>query len=231
MVDQNTQIEWAAKDAGHSLAEIRDGWEHAARQDAKFNILTIPGKEGCWGDEEFFARGTVEIEAALERLKANGLEPEGKALDFGCGVGRLTQALGRHFDAHGVDVSKEMIRQAREYHPDLTFHVNQEPNLQLFDDGEFDLIYTIIVLQHMPHALQQGYVAEFIRLLTDNGVALFQIPDGPEYIHPNKWLSMYGATQEAVDGWVTAAGGKVVDVENLGREGAWVSRRYTVVKA
>ena len=36
------------------------------------------------------------------------------ALDFGCGIGRLSQALAEHFDqVYGVDISPKMIELAR----------------------------------------------------------------------------------------------------------------------
>ena len=39
-----------------------------------------------------------------------------RALDFGCGVGRLTQALVRYFDeVCGVDIAPSMIEWARKY--------------------------------------------------------------------------------------------------------------------
>ena len=42
----------------------------------------------------------------------------------------------------------------------------------------------------MPRHLQFDYLQDFIELLAPNGIAVFQIPDGPEYHHPNEWLSM-----------------------------------------
>ncbi len=48
----------------------------------------------------------------------------GKALDFGCGVGRLTQALADYFnEVAGVDVSPTMVNKALEYNKKPTkFH-------------------------------------------------------------------------------------------------------------
>jgi predicted TPR repeat methyltransferase len=52
----------------------------------------------------------------LYQLRELGHDPQRQmAVDFGCGVGRLTQALGDHFErAIGIDVSPTMIRLAGE---------------------------------------------------------------------------------------------------------------------
>ncbi len=42
--------------------------------------------------------------------------PKRRALDFGCGVGRLTQALARHFNiVDGVDIAPSMIELANQF--------------------------------------------------------------------------------------------------------------------
>lgn len=227
MVDKATRERWEKED---DLRAIGEGWERAAHEDALFNILTIPGKEnGRWIEEEFFAQGVTEISEILERV-SDLIGPKGRALDFGCGVGRLTQALAAHFDeAHGVDIAPEMIRKAEEFSKldNTRFHLNLTSDLSQFETDSFDFIYTRIVLQHMPPEYQEGYVREFIRILSPVGLAVFDIPDGPEYHHENEWLSMYGVEQSTVEGWVRDAGAAVLRVVEE-PTGAWVSKRYVV---
>ena len=65
--------------------------------------------------EEFFATGEAEF-AHVSRVAETLGRPgrRGRALDFGCGVGRLTRALGERFEsAIGVDISAGMVEQAR----------------------------------------------------------------------------------------------------------------------
>ena len=68
-----------------------------------------------WDVGKFFQSGVFEIDAMLQY--AESIQPlRGKkyALDFGCGVGRLTQALASHFErVCGVDISPAMIQHAR----------------------------------------------------------------------------------------------------------------------
>src|SRR5512147_2288602 len=92
-------------------------WEDAAQRDPLWAILSDPTKRGRqWDLGEFFETGRREISLLLYQLRQLGHPPSaGRALDFGCGVGRLTQALAATFaEVVGVDVSPTMIRLARE---------------------------------------------------------------------------------------------------------------------
>lgn len=214
------------------LETIRAGWDDAAREDAMFYIITDPARsQGGWTAEEFFAHGRREIDAAMDRLKEVAEVRMGRALDFGCGIGRLTQALAAHFKrVDGVDVSTEMIDRARSHnqHPGrVEYHLNGER--LPFRAGTFDFVYSMIVLQHMPQVLQQGYVEEFFRVLKPGGLAMFAIPDGSDFQHPNGWLSMYGVPAGTVETWIVTAGGTLIDGEDLGRDGTWQNLRYTAV--
>jgi SAM-dependent methyltransferase len=221
------------------LADIRRGWDKAARDDAMYNILTDPSCQGGkWDPHSFFARGTAEIDGIVEYYTAKGLLPKRRqlAMDFGCGVGRLTQALASHYRrVDGVDVSLEMTSLATEYNRypgKVRYYANPHPDLSVFARDCFDLIYSVITLQHMPRLLQQGYVSEFIRVLHPKGLAVFQIPEGGEYVHPQPWLSMFGTDRTTVERWVAAAGGRLADVELSEHSGpGWTGWRYAAVRA
>jgi 2-polyprenyl-3-methyl-5-hydroxy-6-metoxy-1,4-benzoquinol methylase len=214
-----------------TLSTVQAGWDQAAREDAMFNILTDPGKANRgWEPAEFFQHGQVEIDRALGRLQLSG---GARALDFGCGVGRLTQALAGHYKGvDGVDISEEMIVQARALNScrRVRYHHNTAPNLKLFKARTFDLVYSMLVLQHMPQELQHGYVREFFRVLKPGGAAMFEMPDGPDYRHPNAWLSMYGVPRGTVEEWVAAASGTLVDVELIDEPSQWQCYRYTATR-
>src|ERR1051325_7140921 len=100
------------------LEELQKHWNAFAKSDAFWAILTAPEKEnGRWQSEEFFATGQCEINALMQSVA--GLRWAGRrqrALDFGCGVGRLTQALCDHFaECYGVDIAGEMLKLAEEF--------------------------------------------------------------------------------------------------------------------
>ena len=89
-------------------------WERLAEVDALWAVLTRPGRKGGrWDVDEFFATGEAEIAHVFSVAASLGRPARrGRAIDFGCGVGRLTRALGTRFEsALGVDISAGMIDQ------------------------------------------------------------------------------------------------------------------------
>lgn len=165
------------------LQEQKRDWDELAKTDPLWAVLSDPAKRfGHWDLTEFFDTGEREIEALLRRTHALGCAPSlESALDFGCGVGRLTRALaGRFQEVVGVDISEAMIDKARELNPSLahvSFVVNVREDLGLFPDGRFGFVYSNIVLQHLPtRTMIFGYVGEFLRVLAPGGLLIFQLP-------------------------------------------------------
>ena len=164
------------------LSATRKHWNRLAATDPLWAVLTEPDKKGNrWRIEDFFANGREEVAAQLRPVRQ--LHPtlrHGTALDFGCGVGRLTQALAGHFDeVTGLDISEQMLELARTHnrHGNQVRYVhNTPPDLRLFPDGSFDLVLSLITLQHMEPAYARSYIAEFVRVTAPGGVILFQIP-------------------------------------------------------
>ena len=170
-----------------SLEEVQDNWESFALTDPMWAALMDPEKEGgAWEVDDFLAIGEKEIDTVCGYLAAAGIEVDtsGKALDFGCGMGRLTQALARRFSfAYGVDIAPTMVKLAREVnrHPErCDFLLNEADDLSLFDAGTFAFIYTSVVLQHMDPRYSSAYIREFSRILAPGGVMVFQVPDRVE---------------------------------------------------
>jgi SAM-dependent methyltransferase len=163
-----------------TLERHRRDWEELADVDPLWAILASPGgRGGRWDVEKFFASGEAEIGEVLAAAERLGYPHEhDRALDFGCGVGRLTRALGGSFrEAVGLDISAEMVRLARKLNEgrNCRFEVNVRENLGGLESGSFDFVYTALVLQHMPRTeLIRSYLGEFMRVLRPGGLAVFQ---------------------------------------------------------
>ena len=156
---------------------LKRHWERLGRQDPYGAVLT----RGVWDVERFFRSGVDEITAVLRHAARLGLTvSRRRALDFGCGVGRVSQALAAHFDrVVGVDVASSMIAQARQINrvPErCSFELNRAIHLRRFDTGSFDLVYSRMVLQHMPPPLVRGYLPELVRVVAPGGALVFQLP-------------------------------------------------------
>jgi len=164
------------------LNRLRDVWDGLAEQDALHAILTDPAKrQGKWGIANFMATGVTEIGTVMNHLAQIGRLPqaEGTALDFGCGVGRLTQALAQRFSACvGIDISPHMIQEANALnrYEHCQYVASSSPVLP-FDDASFTFIYSNIVLQHMPRRFSVGYLEEFVRVLAPGGILVFGVQD------------------------------------------------------
>ena len=213
------------------LRALARKWDTLGESDPLWAVLTHPDKErGRWDPEAFFRSGRAQVRAALGVVAELGWTlHHGTALDFGSGVGRLTQALCEHFDVvDGVDVARSMIETAERFNrfPErCTYHLNLLGDLSLFPNDRFDFVYSTYVLQHMGSDLAHGYVEEFVRVLAPGGVALFQMPTarisgrspsllvrGRQRLMPpaRPQMRMYDTPAGAVEQWISSAGGHLL---------------------
>jgi 2-polyprenyl-3-methyl-5-hydroxy-6-metoxy-1,4-benzoquinol methylase len=196
-------------------------WTELGEDDPMWVVLTAQDKRGGkWTQEDFFAHGCEEIDRALRTLHDSGVAlSAGSALDFGCGLGRLSQALARHFQSvDGVDVSASMIRQAQQYNKcgdKVRYHLNVKTDLSLFSRGSFDFIYSRIVLQHIPTRHELLYIAEFMDLLKPGGIAYFQTihAQGLRAVVPNWAVEAYRSVKSRGKPYIPMYGVGVAEVE------------------
>jgi SAM-dependent methyltransferase len=164
------------------INELQRNWDELGKRDPFYAILWCPGKEGRkWKREEFFETGRQEVEFTFDQAKALDITiPRGRGLDFGCGVGRLSQALVPYFEeVHGVDVAPSMIKLAETYNYSgnkCKYHLNEVDDLSLFPDCSFDFVFSMIVLQHIAPQYSRRYIKEFLRVLAPHGILVFQLP-------------------------------------------------------
>jgi SAM-dependent methyltransferase len=173
---------------GKDMEGYKRDWDELAELDARWAIVTDPKKRARkWGEQEFFENGRTDVEKAFKRIGQSGAKlGKDKALDFGCGIGRLSLPLSSHFkEVYGVDVSRQMISEAEQLHrgnEKLRFVHNDKDNLMGFDSDTFDLVYSELTLQHIPDTdVIEGFVQEFVRILKPGGVLYFQLPSRPRY--------------------------------------------------
>ena len=165
-----------------ALERQRRDWEDLATVDCLWSILRHPSRRERWELDEFFATGEHDVERILGVGAELGLPVNReRALDFGCGVGRLSRALAKRFShVEAVDISHEMIERARGLNtdaPNIRFVHNVAADLERYGTGSFDLVCAILVLQHLPsEADALRYVEDFVRVLGPGGLAAFQLP-------------------------------------------------------
>jgi SAM-dependent methyltransferase len=179
------------------LARMRRDWEERARRNARHYVVT--GQQ-VWSDEEFYHSGEVTLEEEILNDLTNicqGKDPkEMTVLEIGCGAGRVTRALAGFFgEVYAVDISREMVRQARHT-------VAGYPNARVFHNNGKDLsairrrwwnplgwgrprlfhfAFSFMVFQHIPsRAIIENYVRETGRMLLPGALFKFQVQGSPQ---------------------------------------------------
>lgn len=157
-----------------SLLSARDttrDWQIIGASEPYFGVLTNPRFYRRNLDEaslqEFWLSGQGDVQNCTETIKRVLLADFAprRALDFGCGVGRLTRAMAR-VARHvvGFDVSPGMLAEARRHeHPNVEF-------AEVLPDGVFDWINSLIVFQHIPTARGYELFDELLDRLAPGGV-------------------------------------------------------------
>jgi len=151
-------------------------WNESAKNNEMSAILS---NRVDWDEAEFFSSGHEWLRQHFEWAAGAGFKPGGRsALDFGCGVGRMTNALATQYESVvGIDISDEMLR--------LAGSLSKAPNIrfsQVFgatipeQNRSFDLVYSTIVIQHIAPPFNLQSVADMFRLCKGGGYVLFDAP-------------------------------------------------------
>src|SRR5260370_4890476 len=165
------------------LHRLQKVWDGLATHDPMGAILADPTRKGNkWDSGEYVETARREIKTGIDDVRSQGLTPDfgGNTLDFGCGVGRLTQALASRFArVFGVDISETMVERAQRHNgfPDSCKYICSTSNTLPFGDEEFSFIYSSIALQHIEPRYIEKYIAEFLRVLCPGGILVFQLAD------------------------------------------------------
>jgi SAM-dependent methyltransferase len=164
---------------------MRNDWNQRAREDANYYVAFGRRDQD---DNEFLATAADvirDLEGELKRLSPDNPPSSRRALEVGCGPGRLMRPMSRHFgEIHGVDVSDEMISQARNKLRDIPWaHAHHSSGIDLaeFPSDHFDFVYSYAVFQHIPSPeVVFSYLRETIRVLKPGGFARLQINGLPK---------------------------------------------------
>jgi SAM-dependent methyltransferase len=143
-------------------------------------------------------------EIAMGLQHTTGAKPSGgRALDFGCGVGRLAEAMTDYADeVTGLDISPGMLALARE-------RGGKAQYVDTLPGGAFDWINSFIVLQHIEPSRGMVILEDLLSQLAPGGFVSLQLtawfeprhkppprPDGwrgKAYDrHRRKWLAGHG---------------------------------------
>jgi len=162
-------------EGGAADLDMKRDWDARARTNARYFIASTNYES----EAVFRAQGERDVRHFFEGVEEL-LGPERELVDIGCGIGRMDEFLApRVKHLTGVDVSGEMVRQARarlKHLGNVTFVECDGFSLPL-SDASADTIYSLIVFQHVPRPVAHGYLREAFRVLRPGGGFLFQVPE------------------------------------------------------
>jgi cyclopropane fatty-acyl-phospholipid synthase-like methyltransferase len=165
--DVDTSEPAATVDEGLAFCERLFDWSVRQSEEASVALYSL-------GSPEILERATAEVVALLDAWGVLG--PDRRVLQIGCGIGRFERALaGRVAEAHGIDVSGEMVKSARRRCaglPNVHIQKTDGRDLRMFADATFDLVYAV---DTWPYLVQSGeelvetHVREARRVLRAGG--------------------------------------------------------------
>lgn len=175
-----------------------DAWEEWGKRNPYFAVITDEKyRNQNMSDavrKEFFLTGkhwvNYVVKICRDRLD-QGFTPK-KALDFGCGTGRIVIPLA-DIATHvtGVDISNAMLREAQKNCEE--YHVRNISLLQSDDQffsqqGRFDFIHSSIVFQHIPIQRGREIFINLVNRLEDQGIGVIHVTYAKSWFSEN-----YGA--------------------------------------
>jgi SAM-dependent methyltransferase len=160
-------------------------WDEWGRRDPYFAVITQSkfrlNEITEQAKSEFFASGQAHVEYVLQTIRGNidaGFAPK-SILDFGCGVGRTLIPFARIAkNVVGLDVSAAMLQEARnncreQCVTNVTL-ISSDDSLSTVP-GEFDLVHSFIVFQHIPADRGRLIFRNLLNRLASGGVGAIHV--------------------------------------------------------
>jgi 2-polyprenyl-3-methyl-5-hydroxy-6-metoxy-1,4-benzoquinol methylase len=155
-------------------------WEYYGKHHPYYGVLSYSEfRAGVLDDQtkqKFFASGVEVVDNFIAQAERTfGPLRYGTALDYGCGVGRLTRRLADRFQkVIGVDVSPGMLEEARR-------NLSEYGNVTLERAGSasstsLDFVLSKIVFQHIPTSEGFRILELLAGRLSPGGVGILDLP-------------------------------------------------------
>ena len=165
---------------------IKSEWEKLGQIDPYWSTITQPQyhlDQFEANRQQFYDSGKHITDLYLAALRRNNINPSliQTCLEFGCGVGRVTQHLASITPKIiAVDISVGLIQIAKEQIikegiENVEFITLSDPR-NLFQLPNIDAILSVITLQHNPPPVIAWTLKNLLAKLNPNGVAFIQIP-------------------------------------------------------
>ena len=167
------------------MDKIKKSWNYWGENDPYYAVTTFDKfrKENLTesSKEDFFQTGyehLAKVWDEIENSLVENFKPR-RALDFGCGVGRVVIPLAeRCEEVVGVDISELMIEEAVrncEERNIVNTEFLQTDKFLSGTVGEFDFIHSFIVFQHINPILGEKILIKTIESLAVDGIGVIHL--------------------------------------------------------
>src|ERR1017187_4432622 len=212
-------------DTTNLLDSMRADWNRRAAEDANYYVAFGRRQQS---NEEFFSTAAGTVQQLLPEF--HRFTGRDAALEIGCGPGRLMRPLSRYFkEIHGVDVSDEMMRLARERLAHTANAFAQQcsgADLAMFPEGKFDFVYSYAVFQHIPSRdVVFGYLREAFRVLKPGGFLRCQLNGLPPHARQYDTWNGVRITPAEIAAFVESTGFHLLALEQVWTQYMWITLR------
>lgn len=214
--------------------EMKHDWNKRAQENAKWYINTLKIEQS---EEEFDLTGHRDFEGLIQcelPLLTDRRDPKTlRILEIGCGIGRMTKYLAEVFgEVHAIDVSGEMVRQARMRLAKISnayFSEGNGSDFADFPDEYFDFVFSAYVFQHVPSfEVIKSNICDAFRVLKPRGIFKFvtSAVNNEDYLKVNKdtW-SGHPFTEQNIRLLATSLGAQLLGVVGNGTQYCWTLLR------
>lgn len=196
-------------------------WDNLAKKNSRYYINSDFGRGIT--ETQFRKSGSKDVKKYITDDPL--IELFDVAVEIGCGTGRMTEFLTDYFSKiYAVDVSKEMIEQARERLVDYD-------NIELIESDGYtlpvesnvaDLVFSYLVFQHIKDkGVVESNFKEAFRVLKQGGLFKVRIRTDELQGLDDWWAGVWYSEKEARE-LAEKTGFKVVKTEPVGKYGLWL---------
>lgn len=170
------------------FARTQEIWTELGEKEAYWSVLSESRfrteNMGKYEIENFYESGRENAEQIVETLIRNEWVKEATELkkytitEIGCGCGRVTRSLAEIFQyVNAIDISRGNLDNAKNavLNDNVTFqlisNVDEYGNL-----SKTDVVYSYLVLQHNCPPVIEYIINAMLRMLNEDGIAMFQVP-------------------------------------------------------
>ncbi len=193
-------------------------WNKLAKKNAKYFINSDYGQDIT--EEEFIRSGQSDC---IKHIDSDTLFKIHKVfLEIGCGNGRMTQFIKEGHNVLAIDISGEMIKQARERVSGVYFAETDGYTIP-FDDNSIDYAFSYLVFQHMKiKEMVESNFKEVYRVLKPGGIFKVRLRTDSVNDKMHKWWAGVNYDEDSAVSIALRYGFGVLKTEQVENYGLWL---------